>query len=395
MLLFISLLISEFLTFLVLRQHYKGVSRTQFIIANIVNIILSAFMWFIYIEVSVYTGNFDNPSHIWLRMSLNGAFCAIFVPRIILILLHFAGKLIRIRSGSHIRILTNTGLVLWAIILLTVASGTLTRFRYKTETVIIHTDSRLKDIDGLTIVHVSDMHLSSFYRHTETLKSIVEEINSHNPDILINSGDFVSYGWKEMTGYDSLLANGRGKIGAFAVLGNHDIGTYHPGFEPADIDTNIAMITRLTERSGMIMLRDSSVLIKKGKIRIAIGGTVTRGRHPDIIHSDITRILTAMDSADYRILISHDPNHWRERIKGKTEIDLTLAGHTHGMQMGIMSDKLKWSPSKYFYPEWAGLYSEGRQYLYVNRGLGVLAIPFRIWMPAEITVIKLSADRDS
>ena len=111
-----------------------------------------------------------------------------------------------------------------------------------------------------------------------------------------------------------------------------------------------------------------------------------------MIHGDLEKAKQGSDNADLRILISHDPNHWEEAVKGKTNIELTLAGHTHGMQMGIMSEKFRWSPAKYFYPHWNGLYKEGRQYQYVNRGLGVLSMPFRIWMPPEITVITIKKE---
>ena len=96
-----------------------------------------------------------------------------------------------------------------------------------------------------------------------------------------------------------------------------------------------------------------------------------------------------MQESDYKILVSHDPNQWDADVTGKTDIGLTFAGHTHGMQMGILTKKFSWSPSKYFYPRWYGLFNTGEQYLYVNRGLGVLAVPFRLWMPPEITLITL------
>ena len=116
------------------------------------------------------------------------------------------------------------------------------------------------------------------------------------------------------------------------------------------------------------------------------------GRHPDIIHGDLRKALSGLDSVDLKILLSHDPNQWDEDVVSKTDIDITLSGHTHGMQMGIYTKKFKWSPSKYFYPHWGGLFREGNQYQYVNLGLGVLAIPFRIWMPPEITVITLKRE---
>jgi predicted MPP superfamily phosphohydrolase len=113
---------------------------------------------------------------------------------------------------------------------------------------------------------------------------------------------------------------------------------------------------------------------------------------PHIIHGDLAKAISGLDSADLKILLSHDPNQWEEEVTGKTDIDITLSGHTHGMQMGIMTKKIRWSPAKYFYPHWNGLYKQGNQYQYVNRGLGVIGIPFRIWMPPEITVITIKRE---
>jgi predicted MPP superfamily phosphohydrolase len=111
-----------------------------------------------------------------------------------------------------------------------------------------------------------------------------------------------------------------------------------------------------------------------------------------ITHGDITKARLGTDSANLRIFLCHDPNQWASDVEGKTDIELTLSGHTHGMQMGIISRWFRWSPVKRYYPHWNGLYSEGNQYHYVNRGLGTLAVPFRIWMPPEITLITLRSE---
>jgi predicted MPP superfamily phosphohydrolase len=110
-----------------------------------------------------------------------------------------------------------------------------------------------------------------------------------------------------------------------------------------------------------------------------------------MIHTDIGPAMEGTDTADLRILLLHDPNQWRKDVCDKAGAELSLAGHTHGMQIGIITKKFRWSPVKRIYPEWNGLFSDGDQYLYVNRGLGVLSIPARIWMPPEITILTLSA----
>jgi uncharacterized protein len=391
MTLLIILIISEFLTFLVFRQHYKGFSRTKYYLSSIINAIASIFMWILYIEVSSYNGNFDEPGHIWLMMALNGAFSAILFPRVILDLLHFTGKLIRIRRGNHIRALTNAGIIIWIIICTIIVSGNQNgKFDFRTEEVTIKVDGLHKDLEGLTIVQLSDIHISSFHRHKGVLKEVMDKVNSYKPDIFINTGDFISYGSREFDRNDTILSLVKGKLGNFAVLGNHDIGTYYPGYTEAQKDSNTLRMIDLITLSGFKVLNDENVIINSGQARIGIAGIITRGRYPHMIHGNLAKAISGMDSVDFKILLSHDPNQWEKDVVGKTDIDLTFSGHTHGMQMGIITKRFHWSPAQYFYPRWAGLYNSGEQYLYVNRGLGVLGIPFRIGMPPEITVLKLT-----
>jgi predicted MPP superfamily phosphohydrolase len=391
--LLIILICSELLTIFVFRQHFKGISKAKYFTAAIINSILSIYMWILFVAVSSYKGNFDNPGHIWLLMNLAGTFCAVLAPRVLLDILHFTGKLIRIRKGDHIRSLTNAGIIIWIVLFTIIVTGsTIGKFNFKTDKIVLKVPGLNKNLEGLTIVQLSDIHLAGFHRHKGELIKLMEKVNSYKPDILINSGDFVNYGWREFDRSDTILSMANGRLGNFAVIGNHDIGTYNPDFDAAGRDTNLVRMNELIKASGYKVLNDENTLINVGDARIAIIGVITRGRHPHMIHGDLIKAREGTDSADFRILISHDPNQWEKDVKGKTNIELTFAGHTHGMQIGILTKVFKWSPSQYFYPRWNGLYSVGNQFLYVNRGLGVLVIPVRIWMPPEITVIKLVAN---
>jgi predicted MPP superfamily phosphohydrolase len=144
--------------------------------------------------------------------------------------------------------------------------------------------------------------------------------------------------------------------------------------------------------SGYTLLNNEFTKISIGTATIGMIGITTMGRHPNIIHGNVADAIKGLDSVDLKILLSHDPNQWDESVKNKTDINITFSGHTHGMQMGIITKNFRWSPAKHYYPHWNGMYSENGQIQYVNRGLGVLAIPFRIWMPPEITVITLKSE---
>jgi len=389
----IILLIIEILMFVVLLQHFYTNSKAKYYISIITHVILSIWLWIIYFETIYYNSFYDNPKHVWLMMNLTMLFIAVVFPRIIIIIAHFTGKLINLKNGVHFRWLTNAGLIFMVVIFSIIAVSALwERFNFKTEEVTINIKGLKNDLDGLKIVQLSDMHLTSFYRHKNQLQKVINEVNLLNPDLLINTGDFISFGWREFERYDTILSKAKSKYGNFAILGNHDVGTYDPYFTEADKDNNILILNNLIKASGYQVLNDENKIISIGKARIALIGVVTGGRHPHMVHGNLDKAIADLDSVDLKILLSHDPNHWAEAVTGKTDIDITLSGHTHGMQMGIITKKFRWSPAKYFYPHWNGLYTSGRQYQYVNRGLGVLAIPFRIWMPPEITVITLKRE---
>jgi len=387
------LIVIEILMFVVLRQHFYNKSKAKYYISIIIHVILSIWLWIIYFETTFYNSFYDNPKHVWLMMNLTAIMIAVVFPRAIIIILHFTGKLINLKNGFHLRWLTNSGLVLMLVIFSTIAVSSLWgRFNFKTEYIIINIKGLNKDLDGLKIVQLSDMHLTSFYRHKKQLQRVITEVNQLNPDLLVNTGDFISYGWREFERYDTILSKAKSRYGNFAILGNHDVGTYDPYFTEADKNNNILIMDSLIRTSGYQVLNDEFKIVNIGKARVALIGVVTGGRHPHMVHGNLDKAMAGLDSVDLKILLSHDPNHWAEAVTGKTDIDITLSGHTHGMQMGIITKKFRWSPAKYFYPHWNGLYTSGRQYQYVNRGLGVLAIPFRIWMPPEITVITVKKE---
>lgn len=392
--LLIILILTEILTPVVFRQHFFKLARVRYYIILIVHVILSMWLWILFFEYISFNSFYDSPGHIWMQLNMAGMITAVVFPRVLLIILHFSGVLARRRKdGTHIKWLTNTGLILSMIIFAIIAEATLLgRFNVKEEEVTIKVKGLHHDLNGLKIIQISDLHLSGFHHHKNIVRNVIDKINEYKPDIVINTGDFVTFGWREFERFDTILSKAVSRYGNFAIMGNHDFGTYNPDYTEADRNNNELNMNRLIKASGYKVLNDEYSIVKIGAARLAMIGVITKGRHPDIIHGDITKATAGLDSADLKILLTHDPNHWEEQITGKTDIDITFSGHTHGMQMGIITKRFKWSPAKYFYPHWNGLYTEGEQQQYVNRGLGVLAIPFRIWMPPEITVITLKPE---
>ena len=391
MLLYLLLFISEILFINLIRELYYSRNRTKFIIASVLNLTLSAWFWIIIFKSISFNGLYDEPANISRQMTINGMIAGIIFPRIVILIFHYTGRLFRIRKKGHSKPATITGTIIAGIIVLIIASGSfIGRYNYKVERINIEIPGLNPLLEGTRIVHISDIHLASFYLKYKHLEQINDTINSLNADIIFNTGDFVSYGWREFGSADTVLINAKARYGMFAISGNHDMGTYLPVANDSVRRSVLANVNRLIVKSGYILIEDEYKLININGAIVKIVGVTTGGRHPDITHGNIDSALAKSPGTSFTILLAHDPNQWLEDVAGKRDIDLTLSGHTHGMQMGIMTKKVKWSPSKYFYPNWNGLYQDGTSFQYVNRGLGVLAIPFRIWMPPEITLITLN-----
>jgi predicted MPP superfamily phosphohydrolase len=393
MILFIVLIIIEILTFMVISQHFYEKSWIRYYFLAMTSFLMSIWLWISWFRIISFRGIYDEPSHVWNLMVFAGLICGVLIPRIIVILLHFTGVTIRRKTGKQRRMFTNAGLVTSALLIIVLLfSATTGRSNFKTERAEIKMKGLNADLNGLKIALISDLHLSSFYHHSELMERVVSSINSEDPDLILNTGDFVTFGWKEFGRFDTILTKSKAKYGKIAILGNHDFGTYHPYFTEADKENNVSIISNQVQAAGYTLLKDESMIMKIGNSKVAFAGVITKGSFPNIIYGDIKKALAGTDSADLKILLAHDPNQWRKEVTGKTDIDITVSGHTHGMQIGIYSKRFKWSPARFFYREWGGLYNEGEQYLYVNRGLGVLGIPFRIWMPPEITILTLRAE---
>ncbi|MEN8225894.1 MAG: metallophosphoesterase [Bacteroidota bacterium] len=249
-------------------------------------------------------------------------------------------------------------------------------------------------LEGVKIVQISDLHLGS-WNNKEALQDAVNEINAENAEFIFFTGDLVNFVTREAYKYKNILKQLKAKYGVFAVLGNHDYGDYVKWETEAEKEMNLRDLEALYEEMGWHLLRNESKLAKVRNIPVAIVGVENwsaNDRFPK--HGDLHKALEGTDSARFKILLSHDPSHWDRIVSQKyPNIHLTLSGHTHGFQFGVELKNFRWSPAQYMYKRWAGLYSnpatDNPQYLYVNRGLGMIGYPGRIGILPEITVLEL------
>lgn len=241
---------------------------------------------------------------------------------------------------------------------------------------------------GLRIVQISDAHLGSFYRNFKAVEQAFEMVQELRPDILVFSGDMVNNYGDEVDGWEPYFTKLEARYGKYAILGNHDYGDYvaWPSLEAKT--ANLQYLKRKIKSMGFNLLLNSNDRIEIDGASIGIIGVENWGHGRFSKYGDLEKAMRGMDEP-FKLLLSHDPTHWEEQVMGKTDIDLTLSGHTHGMQFGIEVPGIKWSPAQYRYPRWGGLYREGAQHLYVNRGFGYIGFPGRVGISPEITLLEL------
>ena len=282
-----------------------------------------------------------------------------------------------------------SGLLPFFVILYGIFKAT---FRFKVYHHVIPSPVLPIAFDGLRIVQLSDLHLGSFNFAYKKLNSAIEKINNLKPDYIFITGDLVNnYAW-ELTGWDEVFKRLEAKEGKYAVLGNHDYGDYSQWETAKEKQDNFEKIKQFFPLINFKLLLNEAEIISKNDQQIAIVGVENWGKPPFKQYGDLQQASKNVKHVPFKILLSHDPTHWSEEVKDKIDITLMLAGHTHGMQAGFQYKNLKWSPIKYKFKHWAGLYQHKSQYLYVNRGLGWLGFPGRIGMRPEITLIELKKE---
>ena len=247
------------------------------------------------------------------------------------------------------------------------------------------------EFDGLKIVQISDFHSGSF-DNIDAVARGVKMMQDQNPDLILFTGDLVNNLAEEIEPYKHLLKDLYAPMGKFAVLGNHDYGEYVNWNSEEDKIQNTELIKLHLADMGFSVLNNQSISLHRNEEQIQIVGVENWGKPPFPAYGDLNKALNGIKNDDFTILMSHDPDHWEEKtLSHSKNINLTFSGHTHGMQMGIEIPGIKWSPVKYRYNKWAGLYEENGQYLYVNRGFGYLGYPGRIGIWPEITVFELKS----
>ncbi|PKQ70393.1 metallophosphoesterase [Raineya orbicola] len=304
----------------------------------------------------------------------------------------FQGKKI-----SRAKFIHQAGLIAGAIPMATLSWGIISGAHdYQVRRRKIYLPHLPKSFEGFTIAQISDIHSGSFYNKT-AVKGGVEMLLAEKPNLILFTGDLVNNHPDEMKEYVSVFDKLKADFGVFSVMGNHDYGDYIFGITAGERAKLRKKLHEVHKAMNWRLLLDENAFIEENREKIAIIGVQNWGTGNFPKYGNLTKAYQGTDEASVKILLSHDPSHWDAQIRPEfSDIDLTLSGHTHGMQLGIEYGDFRWSPVQYRYKQWADLYQEKNrqgktQYLYVNRGFGYIGYLGRVGILPEITILTLTA----
>jgi predicted MPP superfamily phosphohydrolase len=386
----------EFYTF----QAFKTVSKNKIVRFSYLTVNIALYVYVIFSILTYDRGNGQTPQ---FQMAM-GLLLTFSIPKLLIILVLFGEdiyrwfvKLISVISNGETqpiegrrKFVSQLALGLAAIPFVSFIYGIIQgKYNYK----VVKYQLTFKDLpeafDGYTITQISDIHSGSF-TNREKISYGVDLINEQKSDIMLFTGDIVNNKADEMDDWIDVFDKLEAKDGKYSILGNHDYGDYMDWKNPQDKVDNFQKVKDIHKKIGFDLLLDEHRYLEKDGQKIALLGVENWGKGFNQA-GDLARASSGIQQEDFKILMSHDPSHWQEKVK-KDDFNyhLTLSGHTHGLQMGIeIPGFLKWSPSQYVYKQWAGLYEEYGRFINVNRGFGYHAFPGRVGVWPEITVIEL------
>ena len=385
-------------------QAVKTISRNPWLAIGYV------FASVLVLGVLIYQLSFSGSPRLMMgsKMYIFGFFLALFIPKLLLIIFMFGEDVFRVFAGlfsklgivsdgsdfhipSRRKFISTIALGIAAIPFTSLLYGMYQgKYNYKVLKYTLEFDDLPEGFDGYTITQISDIHSGSF-TNAEKIKYAVDLVNEQKSDVVLFTGDLVNNVVEEMDAWKSMFSTIKANDGVFSVLGNHDYGDYVSWESGEAKEKNLVSLKKLQKEMGWNLLLNEHHFVERDSERIAIVGVENWGENGFKKVGDLDLACNGVSNDDFKILMSHDPSHWKAQVKNDARnFQLTLSGHTHGMQFGIeIPGWIKWSPVKYQYEHWAGIYEEFGRYLNVNRGFGYLGYPGRIGIWPEISVIEL------
>ncbi|PRY32520.1 hypothetical protein CLV58_12120 [Spirosoma oryzae] len=244
--------------------------------------------------------------------------------------------------------------------------------------------------NGMTIAQISDIHTGSFFNKT-AVKGGVDMLMGQKPDLVFFTGDLVNSTASEVNSYIDVFDKVKAPMGVYSTLGNHDYGKYVQWPSAQAERQNVLDVIAAHKQMGWNIMLDENKILEQNGDKIALIGVQNLGFGPAALRmGNLAKAYQGTQDYPVKLLLSHDPTHWDAEVRPRySDIDVTFSGHTHGAQFGVDLGDVRWSPAQYFYRQWAGLYQEGDQRLYVNRGYGYIGYPGRVGILPEITIFEL------
>lgn len=307
------------------------------------------------------------------------------LPKLLFVLVSLVGRAVALLSPVAATVGNVVGLTVAAVWVVAAIYGFAFGWKRLTVNSVEVCSPRLPaSFDGYRIVQLSDLHVGTFGSNRKFLERLVARVDALEPDIVLFTGDLVNSSPDELDRFESILSQLHAPDGLFSVLGNHDYCTYRHYDSTDGATRNCARLIERERKMGWQLLLNENRLVGRGADTIAIVGVENDGRPPFPSRADLQKAERGTEHADFKILLSHDPTHWRREVLPSTDIQLTLSGHTHAMQFKIGS----FSPSKWTYSEWGGLYRQDDRVLNVSTGAGG-TVPFRLGAWPRIDLITL------
>lgn len=263
------------------------------------------------------------------------------------------------------------------------------RFNFRTNKITINSETIPTLFEHFKIVQFSDTHLGNLGESEQIIAELVNRINAERADLIVFTGDLVNTRANEIDKFAPLLRKLSAKEGVISILGNHDYGDYVFWANEADHKADFKKLIEKENGLGWRLLRNETIFLKRGNDSIQITGVENWGDSPEHNYTNMREAISNTSFRGFKLLLSHNPNHWNEEILEKYDFDLTLSGHTHAMQMAIKIGSDRFSPAVFKYKNWGGYYNVDNKQLYVNEGIGYVLYPMRIGAGPEITVLTL------
>ena len=352
----------------------------------------------------------EESSNIIPVMWLLYSFLTLYIPKFVYLICSLAGKICgliyrrfrRFNNSRKRNYGVYVGMFLGVVSFVSLWWGVLfTRNHIEINRITVSSEKLPASFSGYKIVQLSDIHVGTWGENTGFVEKLVEKVNSLKPDLIVFTGDIVNRRTEELQPFKNILSKLKAKDGVYSVLGNHDYGDYIDWKNEEDHKKNNELLAEWEKEMGWHLLNNESVFLKKGKDSIVLIGVENWGEPPFPAYGKLKSAYPSgngggsLKDNKYKILLTHNPEHWNREVKKISNIDLSLSGHTHAMQMMFSVGNWKWSPSVFKYPNWGGLYKDksssgNPMYLYVNIGSGEVGMPSRLGSAyPEITEIIL------